>query len=58
MRTLTIELDVRGRSALVVGGRGEAVGKIDRLLLAGARVTVIAPHPVTPGRRGRARGPD
>lgn len=55
MRTLTIELDVRGRSALVVGGRGEAVGKIDRLLLAGARVTVIAPHPVEPGVEEAAR---
>jgi precorrin-2 dehydrogenase/sirohydrochlorin ferrochelatase len=42
MRTLTIELDVRGRDALVIGGRGEAVSKIERLIVAGARVTVIA----------------
>lgn len=46
MRTLTIELDVRDRPALVVGGRGEAVSKIERLLEAGARVTVIAEHSV------------
>jgi len=43
MKTLTIELDVRDRSALVVGGRGEAVSKIHRLIHAGAVVTVIAP---------------
>jgi precorrin-2 dehydrogenase / sirohydrochlorin ferrochelatase len=42
MRTFTIELDVRGRDALVVGGRGEAASKIERLVLAGARLTVIA----------------
>ncbi len=46
MRTLTIELALEGRSALVIGGRGEAVGKIDRLLHAGARVTVISERSV------------
>jgi precorrin-2 dehydrogenase/sirohydrochlorin ferrochelatase len=46
MRTLTIELALLGRSALVIGGHGEAVGKIDRLLHAGARVTVITPHTI------------
>jgi precorrin-2 dehydrogenase/sirohydrochlorin ferrochelatase len=48
MRTLTIELALLGRSALILGirARGEAVGKIDRLLHAGARVTVITPHTI------------
>jgi siroheme synthase-like protein len=39
MRYLPIELDVRGRAALVIGDRGEAEAKVERLLAAGARVT-------------------
>jgi siroheme synthase-like protein len=35
-------LDLRQRSALIVGGGPAAAGKIDRLLAAGARVTVLA----------------
>ena len=42
MRYLPIELDVRGREALVVGVSPEVVSKIDRLVEAGARITVVA----------------
>ncbi len=42
MQYLPIELDVRGREALVVGVSAEVVSKIDRLVEAGARVTVVA----------------
>lgn len=38
-----ISLDVRGRSCLVIGGDEEAVDKIERLLDAGAKVTVLNP---------------
>jgi len=42
-----ISLDVRGRSCLVIGGDEEAVEKIERLLDAEAKVTVLNPtlHP-------------
>jgi precorrin-2 dehydrogenase/sirohydrochlorin ferrochelatase len=43
---LPLELDVRGRDALVVGASGEAVSKIERLVLSGARVRVVAPGEV------------
>src|SRR4051812_12316823 len=50
MRYLPIELDVMGREALVVGAGAEAASKVDRLLSAGAKVTVAATadplHPV------------
>lgn len=39
-----IYLDLRGRNCLVVGGGPIAAGKVDGLLHAGARVTVIAPQ--------------
>ena len=42
MRYLPIELEVRGREALVIGVSAEVVSKIDRLVEAGAHVTVIA----------------
>jgi precorrin-2 dehydrogenase/sirohydrochlorin ferrochelatase len=42
MRYFPIELDVRGRHALVVGASAEVVTKIDRLIAADARVTLIA----------------
>jgi precorrin-2 dehydrogenase/sirohydrochlorin ferrochelatase len=45
-RYLTVALDVRGRRALVIGAGGEAASKIERLLQAGAQVTVIAPGDV------------
>ncbi len=43
MSFLTLELKLEGRRALVLGGQGEIVSKIDRLLEAGALVTVIVP---------------
>lgn len=42
MRYMPIAVDVRGREALVVGTGAEVISKIDRLVEAGARVTVIA----------------
>jgi precorrin-2 dehydrogenase/sirohydrochlorin ferrochelatase len=38
-----LSLDVKGRSCLVVGGDEEAAEKVQRLLEAGAKVTVISP---------------
>lgn len=40
---LQISLDVKGRSCLVLGGDDEAAEKVNRLLEAGAKVTVINP---------------
>lgn len=48
MRYLPIELDVADRDALVIGSDPEVLSKIDRLLRAGARVSVIAPGEVHP----------
>jgi precorrin-2 dehydrogenase/sirohydrochlorin ferrochelatase len=42
MRYLPVELDVLGKEALVVGGTVDVVSKVERLLAAGARVTVLA----------------
>jgi precorrin-2 dehydrogenase / sirohydrochlorin ferrochelatase len=39
---LPIQLDVRGREALVIGGGGEVASKIARLVDAGAEVTLVA----------------
>jgi precorrin-2 dehydrogenase / sirohydrochlorin ferrochelatase len=41
MKYMPIAIDVRGRSALVVGTGAEVLSKIDRLIEAGARVTVV-----------------
>lgn len=49
-------LDLRGRAALIVGGGPAARGKIDRLLEAGARVTVVAPDPDASLRELAGRG--
>ena len=38
-----ISLDVQGHSCLVIGGEEEAVEKIERLLDAGAKITVLNP---------------
>lgn len=46
VRHFPVELDVAGREALVVGASGEVVGKIKRLLDAGARVLVVTSGPV------------
>ena len=43
MRYLPINLDIRGRNAVIVGGGPVAARKCSMLLAAGARVTVIAP---------------
>jgi siroheme synthase-like protein len=50
-------LDLRGRDALIVGNGPEAAGKIDRLLGAGARVTVLTadPEPELLDLAGRGR---
>ncbi len=40
---LQISLDVKGRSCLVLGGDDEAAEKVQRLLEAGAKVTVVSP---------------
>jgi precorrin-2 dehydrogenase/sirohydrochlorin ferrochelatase len=56
MRYLPIELDVAGREALVVGAGPEALSKVDRLIDAGARVTVIAE--AAPGPELEARAAD
>jgi precorrin-2 dehydrogenase/sirohydrochlorin ferrochelatase len=46
MRSFPVALDLTGRGALVVGGGGEAPRTVERLLTAGARVTVVAPGEV------------
>jgi precorrin-2 dehydrogenase / sirohydrochlorin ferrochelatase len=45
MRYLPIQLDVQGREALIIGASADVLTKIDRLIAAGARVTVIAAEP-------------
>jgi siroheme synthase-like protein len=52
-RDYPIALDLRGRSCLVVGGGPVAERKVDGLLAAGARVTIVSPR-LTPGLRSRA----
>ena len=51
-----ISLDVRGRSCLVIGGDEEAVEKIERLLDAEAKVTVLNPTLHTTLRKLTASG--
>jgi precorrin-2 dehydrogenase/sirohydrochlorin ferrochelatase len=46
VRYFPVELDVSGRSVLVVGASGEVVSKISRLLDAGADVLVMTTGPV------------
>lgn len=46
MRYYPIELDLKDREALVVGMGPEVPAKIDRLLAAGAKVTLIADAPI------------
>ena len=54
MRYLPLELDVHGRDALVVGTGVEVLSKVDRLVAAGARVTVIAEEAPGPDLEARA----
>ncbi|MEO7328791.1 MAG: NAD(P)-dependent oxidoreductase [Minicystis sp.] len=54
MRYLPLDLDVQGREALFLGGSVELVSKIDRLLDAGAIVTVIAEGPLDEAIEERA----
>jgi uroporphyrin-III C-methyltransferase len=54
--TYTAELDVSGRHVTVVGGSTDALGKISRLLSAGARVTVVSPEVATSIRDLAERG--
>ncbi len=42
-----VMLSLRGRRCLVVGGGGVALRKIEGLVAEGARVTVVAPEPMT-----------
>jgi precorrin-2 dehydrogenase/sirohydrochlorin ferrochelatase len=44
MKTYPIQLDIRQRRCLVVGGGRVAARKVPGLLSAGARVTVVSPH--------------
>jgi precorrin-2 dehydrogenase / sirohydrochlorin ferrochelatase len=44
MRYIPIFLDVAGRKCVVVGGGEVAARKVESLLEAGARVTVVSPH--------------
>jgi precorrin-2 dehydrogenase/sirohydrochlorin ferrochelatase len=50
MRYYPIQLDIRDRRCLVVGGGGVGTRKVDTLLSCGARVTVVSPE-VTDGLR-------
>jgi len=48
-----IQLDIRGRNCLVVGGGGVGTRKVKSLLACGAQVTVVSPA-VTDNLRGLA----
>ena len=54
MRYLPLEVDVQGRDALVVGTGAEVLSKVDRLVDAGACVTVIAEDEPGPELEARA----
>ena len=46
MKHFPVFLDLKGRSCLVVGGGAVAARKVDLLLKAGAKVTVVAPEQI------------
>jgi len=48
MRYYPVNLDIKGRSCLVVGGGAVGLRKVKTLLSCGARVTVVSPE-LTPG---------
>jgi precorrin-2 dehydrogenase / sirohydrochlorin ferrochelatase len=56
MRYYPIQLDVRGRRCLVVGGGGVGTRKVGTLLSCGARVTVVSPEATDELRRLSAAG--
>jgi len=56
VRYFPVEVDVRGRGALVVGASAEVVSKVSRLLLSGAEVVVIASGEVDPAIEELAAG--
>jgi len=56
MRYYPVQLDIRGRRCLVVGGGAVGTRKVDGLLSCGARVTVVSPQVTEDLRRLGARG--
>jgi precorrin-2 dehydrogenase/sirohydrochlorin ferrochelatase len=56
MRYYPIQLDVRSRRCLVVGGGGVGTRKVETLLSCGAQVTVVSPEVTDELRRLSARG--
>lgn len=56
MRYYPVQLDVRGRRCLVVGGGAVGTRKVEGLLTCGARVTVVSPQVTEDLRRLVARG--
>jgi precorrin-2 dehydrogenase/sirohydrochlorin ferrochelatase len=56
MRYFPINLDIRGKTVVVVGGGTVAARKCQTLLAAGARVTVIAPTVTAPLRELAEKG--
>lgn len=56
MRYYPVQLDIRGRRCLVVGGGAVGTRKVDGLLSCGARVTVVSPQVTQDLRRLEAGG--
>lgn len=56
MQYYPVQLDIRGRQCLVVGGGAVGSRKVDGLLSCGARVTVVSPQITESLRRLGARG--
>jgi precorrin-2 dehydrogenase/sirohydrochlorin ferrochelatase len=56
MRYYPVQLDIRGRRCLVIGGGTVGTRKVDGLLSCGARVTVVSPQVTEDLRRLGARG--
>jgi len=56
MRYYPVQLDIRGRRCLVVGGGAVGTRKVDGLLACGARVTVVSPQVTEDLRRLGADG--
>jgi precorrin-2 dehydrogenase/sirohydrochlorin ferrochelatase len=56
MRYYPVQLDIRGRSCLVVGGGVVGTRKVETLLTCGAQVTVVSPAATEPLRGLAAEG--